>query len=81
MATVVYKSLKSPPRSAKSASRSVGRKRVVTAEGGTKTVLTLDANSSSFDDDLQYVFSRNVAKARRENKRLFGSADVAPRKV
>jgi hypothetical protein len=43
-------------------------------------VLTLDANSPSFEDGLQYVFARNVAKARRDNKRIVGVADVAPPK-
>jgi hypothetical protein len=79
VAKVVYKSLRTG-RFAKSAPRSVGKKRVVTATGGRKTVRTLDANSASFDSDLHYVFSQNVAKARRENKRLFGSADIGPRK-
>jgi hypothetical protein len=37
-------------------------------------VLTLDANSATFSDDLTLVFRRNVAKARRENKKLFGAA-------
>lgn len=41
------------------------------------TLLALDAHSSSFGQDLRYVFGRNVAKARRENKRLTGSADLA----
>lgn len=44
-------------------------------EGRAVRVLTLDANSPTFTDDLTVVFRRNVAKARRENKRLFGSAD------
>lgn len=76
MAKVVYKSLKS---GRSTASRAVGKKRI-SAEGHSKTVHTLDANSASFDEDLRYVFSRSVAKARRENKRIVGSADIAPRK-
>ena len=43
-------------------------------------MLTLDANSSSFEDDLHYVFSKNVARARRENKRILGASDIAPPK-
>jgi hypothetical protein len=38
-------------------------------------VLSLDANSATFIDDLATVFRKNVAKARRENRQLFGSAD------
>lgn len=77
MAKVVYKSLngKRP-----AASQAVGKKRISGAEGGSKTVHTLDANSASFDEDLRYVFARNVAKARRENKRVVGSPDGVPRK-
>jgi hypothetical protein len=34
----------------------------------------------NFDDGMLYVFRRNVAKARRENKRLLGVADFVPPK-
>ena len=78
MTKVVYKSLKSE-RSAKSAERSVGTKRVRDAEGKWKVVHKLDANSASFDEDFRYVFSKSVAKARKENRRLAGTA-VATRK-
>lgn len=78
MAKVVTKSLNTG-RFGKTTSRAVGKKQVVTARGR-RTVRTLDANDDNFDDGLTYVFTRNVAKARRENKRITGSADVAPRK-
>jgi hypothetical protein len=39
---------------------------------------TLNANSESFGSDFTYVFGRNVAKARRENKRVTGRTDVVP---
>ena len=54
---------------------SVREKRMRTVEGKTIRVVSLDANSGTFIDDLTTVFERNVAKARRENKRLFGSPD------
>jgi hypothetical protein len=38
-------------------------------------VYTVDINSPTFDTNLLYVFRRNVARIRRENKRLFGSPD------
>jgi hypothetical protein len=38
-------------------------------------VFSADVNSPTFDGDLFYVLQRNIARARRENKRLFGSAD------
>jgi hypothetical protein len=54
---------------------SVREKWLHRSDGKRVRVLSLDANSPTFDDDLTYVFQRNVAKARRENKKLFGSAD------
>ena len=79
MAKVVFERLKTAG-SAKAAARAVGKKRIEGANGGWKTVRTLDSNSVGFEDGLTYVFTRNVAKARRENKRILGSADIAPRK-
>jgi hypothetical protein len=55
---------------------SVTEKRVRDTEGQVKTLRTLDAGSRTFGDDLQYVFGKNVAKARRDNKRAIGAADV-----
>jgi hypothetical protein len=74
---VIFQKLKNG-RPAKS--DSVREQRVRTADGALKTVRTLDAGSATFDDDLLYVFNKNVAKARRENKRVLGSADGVPRK-
>ena len=56
-------------------------KRQVTTESGDKvTIRAVDANSPTFGEDFLYVFSKNVEAARKENKRLFGSADgVKPR--
>ncbi len=80
MARVVWKSLRAP-KSERSAGRAaVGRKTVTSGEGR-KTVHTLDANTAEFDAALTYVFSRNVAKARRENKRILGQADLEPAKT
>jgi hypothetical protein len=36
---------------------------------------TIDGRSRKFGDDLTYVFSKNVAKARDENVKRFGTAD------
>jgi hypothetical protein len=71
---VIFESLE-PRRNTRSTPHSVEKKRVALGDGRSKTVYRLDANSPTFDADLQYVFSRNVAKARRENKRLFGSPE------
>jgi hypothetical protein len=55
-------------------------KKLRRSDGTIAKVLSLDANSPTFGDDLTYVFERNVARARRENKKLFGSADGPPAK-
>ena len=61
------------PRTEKSGS--VRTKRVRNSAGKLVRVLSLDANSASFIDDLTTVFEKNVAKAQLENVKLFGSPD------
>jgi hypothetical protein len=58
----------------------VTEKRVRDADGKFLTVRTLDGHSKTFATDLTYVFSRNVAKARRENKLVTGTTDRVPDK-
>ena len=45
------------------------------------TVRTIDGGSKTFSKDLTYVFTRNVEKARRDNKKLSCTIDRAPSKV
>ena len=73
MMTIVHKELY--PKGAAKKAGSVREKRMRNADGKLARVLSLDANSATFFDDLTTVFQRNVAKARRENRQLFGSAD------
>jgi hypothetical protein len=80
MAKIVYKSLATSKSAKAAGARALGKKRVATPDGGWKTVRTLDVYSPNFDDAYLYAFSRNVAKARRENKRLTGKADFVPPK-
>jgi hypothetical protein len=40
----------------------------------------IDSHSPTLGADLTFVFQRNVAKARRENMRLFGSPDGLPKR-
>jgi hypothetical protein len=67
----------------------VGTKGAKAAERGDAAVLygvydhgrkpiTIDATSPTFGDDLRHTFEKNVAKARRENKKKFGSPDPQP---
>ena len=53
-------------------------RRVRDREGRYIEKFVIDSNSPTLDADLTFVFQRNVAKARRENKRLFGSPDGFP---
>lgn len=71
-------SKKVPSVSKRKKSDVVAIKRFKAASGKYERVAVLDANTASFGSDLLQVFSRNVAKARRENKRLFGSPDRVP---
>jgi len=80
MAKIVVASLKSNPKSSAEVKSSVVERRVRDAEGQVKTLRTLDAGSSTFGNDLLYVFGKNVAKARRDNKRVTGSTDSVVRK-
>ena len=61
-------------RKAKKAT-SLRRKTMSTPDGKSVRVVSIDANSKTFLDDLTKAFEINVRKARQENKRLFGSAD------
>jgi hypothetical protein len=55
--------------------RPVRKRRMRGPDGTVRQVMILDLTSATFDDDLTYIFQRNVAKARRENRLLLGSAD------
>jgi hypothetical protein len=73
MAHVVIADLKRAKARRKAGS--VRSKRIRNSEGKSVRVLSLDANSATFIDDLTTVFEKNVAKARLENLKLFGSPD------
>jgi hypothetical protein len=73
--TKIVLGFKSKSKSGSRGKTSVTEKRVRNTDGQVKTLRTLDAGSTTFGSDLQYVFSRNVAKARRDNKRATGAPD------
>src|SRR5262245_58688416 len=75
MAKLVIASLKSKPGGR--GRPPVAKKRIRDTDGRVKTLWTLDLGSATFGQDLQYVFGRNVAKARQDNKRAIGAPDVA----
>jgi len=78
---IVLKRVRASKRAVAPKSPSVSEKRVRDAAGQVRTVRTLDGQSKTFGKDLTYVFARNVAKARRENKLVTGTLDRAPAKV
>jgi hypothetical protein len=53
--------------------KSVGVDTRLTSTGEKVKVLTVDAHSPTFGEDLLYVFKRNVQAARRENKAILGA--------
>ena len=53
----------------------VKKTRARDSAGQPMQIYTLDARSPTFGDDLTYVYQANVANARNENRRLFGSED------
>lgn len=80
MARVIIKKLNGARKKAAPRPESVGQKRVRTDNGELRTLRTLNAGSKTFGSDFTYVFGKNVAKARRENKRVTGNTDVVPHK-
>jgi len=80
MVEIVVSSLKAKTKSGRAKNPAVVERRVRDADGQIRTVRTLDVRSATFGDDLLYVFGKNVAKARRDNKRVTGAADSVVRK-
>jgi hypothetical protein len=72
MAKIVTGSLRKSGQSG----RSVTVKRVRDDAGQMKTLRTVDAASETFGDDLRHVFTKNVAKARKDNRQTVGVSDV-----
>lgn len=55
-------------------------KRLRDADGKLTSFHVIDLSSRTIDQDLTYVFGRNVARARAENKKVIGTADGQPAK-
>jgi hypothetical protein len=54
---------------------SVVSKSLYKPNGERSKILSIDANSPTFANDLTIIFERNVARARRANMKKFGSPD------
>ena len=74
MTTIVYLTGAKKKSSAKN-HKGVVKKRVRNTDGEIVQVSSVDARSNTFGEDLRYVFSKNVAEARRENIAATGKAD------
>ena len=71
MVTIVEKPLsRSGKRRGKLKSRAL-----ISAQGKRVQAIRLDAESTSFSEDLLTSFARSVSRARRENKLLLGRRD------
>lgn len=81
MADISLADLKRPKSRGGKTIGSVRAKRLRNTEGKIVRVLSVDANSATFIDDLATVFEKNVKKARLENIKLFGSADGSSLKL
>jgi hypothetical protein len=77
---VVFQKIDTKNR-AKRARSSVVSKWLYKPNGKRVRILSIDANSPTFGDDLGIVFRRNVAKAKREYKKKFGSPDRVVQKA
>lgn len=58
--------------------RRLKRRRVVGVDGKVRMIPVVEINSPDFAANFLAVFTHNVAKARRENKRVLGVADLDP---
>lgn len=77
MAKVVIEAIGRKGRSSISV-RGVVERRVRGETGKVRIVRRIDCKSRTLSSDLTYVFTRNVAAARRENKRATGVLDFVP---
>lgn len=58
--------------------RELVKKEVIGTGGEKRVIYSADAHSPTFGFDLERIFRRNVAKARRDNKRIVGVVDRVP---
>jgi hypothetical protein len=64
-------------RAPKSSKRKLDTRVVTSAQGKRVKAMRLDADSATFGEELLESFTRNVNRARRENKAMLGRRDGA----
>jgi hypothetical protein len=80
MVKVIYADPKPKKPAGRLRTGGVGVKRMRDRSGSLVHLRTVDAASSTLSEDITEVFSKNVAKARRENRKLLGTSDYAPKR-
>jgi glutamate mutase epsilon subunit len=80
MVKVVYADPKPKPPSRGQRQGGVGLKRLRDENGAVIVLRTVDAGSATLSEDITEVFAKNVAKARRENRKLLGTSEYAPKR-
>ena len=75
MVKVVYADPAPKKTSGRKRSAGIGLKRMRGENGVMIQLRTLDAGSATLSEDITEAFTKNVAKARRENKKLLGVAE------
>ena len=75
MKVIKTKLKKTTAREITSKGSSTHVKRSRDADGKLSSYHVINLSSETIDRDLTYVFGRNVARARAENKKVIGSAD------
>ena len=63
------------PAASKSVKGSDREKRVRDTDGKSVRMLSIDANSPTFNDDLTLLFQKNVARLRRKNRDLLKAVE------
>lgn len=78
MMNIVIRKLDQGKSAGRSKETTVQSKLVRGSDGKLFSFRTVDVGGNTLSGDLTAVFSKNVDRARRENKRLLGVRDVAP---
>jgi hypothetical protein len=78
MLKIIVKKLDQSKSAGSAKNATVQTKRMRDSDGKIFSLRTVDAGGGNLSGDLTTVFSKNVDRARRENKKLLGVRDVAP---
>lgn len=80
MVKVIYAGLSPKQPAGRTRTGGVVVKRVRDVNGSLVQLRTVDAASATLSEDITEVFAKNVAKARRENRKVLGTSDYAKKR-